>query len=91
MRTSGASPGIAGYADFKFDLRDPTTDGESGLDWNIDGGFVQGILSRSVVDAWYLGVLVRYLDITQDLDTSLPPQPFGIESQIKSVGRRLDT
>jgi len=81
--------GIAGYADFKFDLRDPTTDGQSGLSWNVDGGFVQGILSRSVVDAWYLGVLVRYLDITQDLDTSLPPQPFGIESQIKSVGAGL--
>jgi hypothetical protein len=78
--------GIAGYADFKFDLRDPATEGESGLDWNVSGGFVQGTLSRSVVDAWYLGVLARYLDITQDLDTSLPQQPFGIDSHIQSVG-----
>jgi hypothetical protein len=78
--------GIVGYADFKFDLRDPATDGQSGLDWNVDGGFVQGILARSVADAWYLGALVRYLDITQDIDTSLPPQEFGIDSQIKSVG-----
>ena len=78
--------GIVGYADFKFDLRDPATDGQSGLDWNVDGGFVQGILARSVADAWYVGALVRYLDITQDIDTSLPPQEFGIDSQIKSVG-----
>jgi hypothetical protein len=81
--------GVAGYADFKFDLRDPATEGQTGLDWNVSGGFVQGTLSRSVVDDWFLGVLARYLDITQDLDTSLPPQPFGVDGHIQSAGAGL--
>jgi hypothetical protein len=78
--------GAVGYADFKFDLRDPATDGNTGLDWNVQGGFIQGTLSRSVADGWYLGGLLRYLDIEQDFDTSLPDQDYGVDSRIKSAG-----
>ena len=78
--------GVVGYADFKFDLRDPATDGNTGLDWNVRGGFIQGVLSRSIVEGWYVGGLLRYLDIEQDFDTSLPDDDYGIDSRIKSVG-----
>ena len=78
--------GVAGYADFKFDLRDPATEGNTGLDWNVRGGFIQGVLSRSIVGDWYLGGLLRYLDIEQDFDTSLPDGDYGIDSRIKSAG-----
>ena len=81
--------GIAGYADFKFVLRDPTTEGQSGLNWDIDGVLFQAILSRRIADSWYVGLLARYLDITQGLDTSLPPQEFNVESKIQSTGAGL--
>ena len=81
--------GVAGYADFKFVLRDPTTEGQSGLNWTVDGGLFQAILSRRIVDPWYVGFLARYLDIQQDIDTSLPPQDYGIESKIQSAGAGL--
>ena len=41
--------GIAGYVDFKFELRDPETGGTGGLDWDIDGGIFQATLSRKIV------------------------------------------
>ena len=81
--------GVAGYADFKFVLRDPTTEGQSGLNWAVDGGLAQVILSRRIVNAWYVGFLARYLDITQDIDTSFPPQDYDIESTIQSTGAGL--
>jgi hypothetical protein len=75
-----------GYVDFKFRLRDPSTDGEGGLDWNVDGGVFQAALSRRLIDSWYLGALVRYLDITQDLDSGSFPPDAGLESEIQSPG-----
>jgi hypothetical protein len=75
-----------GYVDFRFSLRDPSTGGVGGLDWNVDGGVFQAILSRRLVDPWYLGVLVRYLDISQDLDVSDDIPEYGIDSEIKAPG-----
>ena len=59
--------GIAGLLDFKFELRDPATDGAP-LDWLVKGGIVQGVISRRIGGDWYAGLLGRYLDITQDLN-----------------------
>jgi hypothetical protein len=81
--------GVAGYADFKFVLRDPVTEGETGVNWGIEGGLFQGTLSRRIADSWYLGLLVRYLDITQDIETSLPEPPDGTDSEITSAGAGL--
>jgi hypothetical protein len=81
--------GVAGYADFKFVLRDPTTEGQTGLNWTVDGALFQAILSRRIADSWYIGFLARYLDVTQDLDTSFPPQEYGIDSKIQSTGAGL--
>jgi hypothetical protein len=80
--------GIAGLADFKFELRDPATDGESDLDWLVAGGFIQGTISRRIGGDWYAGVLGRYLDITQDLVTPSSGL-FLTGSNIKSVGAGL--
>ena len=80
---------VAAYADFKFVLRDPATEGQTGLNWDVRGSIFQGILSRRLVDPWYIGLLARYLDIEQDLDSSLPELPFNVESQIESIGAGL--
>lgn len=80
--------GVAGLLDFKFELRDPATDGEADLDWLINGGIIQGVISRRVGGNWYAGVLGRYLDITQDLVTP-SSGVFLTESNIKSVGAGL--
>jgi hypothetical protein len=81
--------GVAGYADFKFVLRDPATEGETGLNWNIDGALFQSVLSRRIADSWYVGFLARYLDITQDIESSFTPQPYDLESKITSAGAGL--
>ena len=81
--------GVAGYADFKFELRDPTTEGQAGLNWNVEGALFQAILSRRIVGSWYIGFLARYLDIAQEIDTSLPPQDYDVENKIQSTGAGL--
>ena len=81
--------GVAGYADFRFVLRDPTTEGQTGLNWDVEGGLFQAVISRRIADSWYVGLLARYLDITQDFDTSLPPQDYDLENKIQSTGAGL--
>ena len=49
----------------------------------------QAALSRRLVDPWYLGVLVRYLDITQDLNAGTLPPDAGFQSEIRSPGLGL--
>ena len=79
--------GFAGLVDFKFELSDPATD-DTSLDWLVEGGIVQGVISRRIGGDWYAGVLGRYLDITQDLETPSSGL-FLTESNIKSVGAGL--
>ncbi len=81
--------GIAGFVDFKFELRDPATGGIGGLDWDINGGIFQATLSRKISGQWYGGLLARYLDITQDLVVPSSPSDFGVDSRIESVGAGL--
>jgi hypothetical protein len=82
--------GVAGYVDFKFVLRDPATDDSGGgLDWDVKGGISQATLSRRIVGDWYVGVLARYLNITQDLEMSSDQPGGGVESKITSVGAGL--
>ena len=78
--------GIAGYVDFKFDLRDPVTGGTSKIAWNVEGGISQATLSRRISGNWYAGLLVRYLDINQDLATPFVPPDIGVDTDITSVG-----
>jgi len=79
---------VAGYSDFNFVLRDPATEGQSGLSWGVEGGLFQGVVSRKIASSWYLGFLLRYLDITQDLDTS-SSSDYNVDSEIKSAGAGL--
>ena len=81
--------GVAAYADFKFELRDPTTEGQTGLNWDIDGAIFQAVISRKIADSWYVGLLARYLDIAQEIDTSFPPQDYDVENVIQSTGAGL--
>ena len=80
---------VAGYSDFRFVLRDPATEGQTGLNWGVKGGLFQGVVSRRIKDPWYVGFLLRYLDITQNLETSIPAENPNLESQIKSAGAGL--
>jgi hypothetical protein len=80
---------VAGYADFNFVLRDPATEGQSDVGWVVEGGLFQGVVSRRIKDPWYLGLLLRYLDITQNLDSPIPSEPYNVESKITSAGAGL--
>ncbi|HIG44812.1 MAG: BamA/TamA family outer membrane protein [bacterium] len=75
-----------GYGDFKLELVDPDPSQEGNLAyWLISGYFAQVTLSRRVMESsWYLGGLVRYLDISQDLDLNLDLPDYNVESQIQS-------
>lgn len=83
--------GIAAYADFKLTLIPPPTENsETGvLDWLIKGGLFQTSISRRLGGRWYLGLSVRYLDITQKLDLSPVSTSFILESKIQSPGLGL--
>ncbi len=81
--------GLAGYVDFKFELRDPDANGNGELDWDVNGGIFQATLSRKIGGRWYAGFLARYLDITQDLVVPAFPVEFDVESNITSVAAGL--
>lgn len=84
---------VAAYADFKLELIGPEEDtGRSSLDWLVKGGIFQASISRKLIGRWYLGVIGRYLDITQDLDLSDQPADFNPDGEVRSpaIGLSLD-
>lgn len=84
---------VAAYADFKLELLAPEEGSEeSSLDWLVKGGVFQTSISRRLVGRWFLGVIGRYLDITQDLDLSGDSNDFNPNGKISSpaIGLSLD-
>jgi outer membrane protein assembly factor BamA len=56
----------------------------------VRGGFFQTTLHRRLGGRWYGGVLLRYLDITQDLDLRDVENPIDYDGEIQSAGIGLD-
>jgi outer membrane protein assembly factor BamA len=84
---------IAGYADFKLELIAPEDGSESSLlDWLVEGGFFQASISRRLAGRWYLGLVGRYLDITQDVELTIDSTDFNPNGEIRSpaIGLGLD-
>ncbi len=81
--------GAIGAADLKLSLlsRDPSGNGVS-LDWNVEGTFAYGRLSGQVRKGWYSGVLARYVDVNQSIQTNLGLTPGGylVLPDIRSAG-----
>jgi len=75
----------AAYADFKLELIAPE-DGseETSLDWLVRGGIFQSSISRRIGGRWFLGVIGRYLDITQDLDLTGDSNDFNPGGEVRS-------
>jgi len=78
--------GVAGYANFRLELRDPVPDNDSSLDWLVKGIFTQASVSRRVVGDWYLGGQLLYLDITQEIALSTTPPDNQDGTEISSIG-----
>lgn len=78
---------VAAYADLKLELLPPEEGEEqSQLDWLVKGSIFQASVDRRLSGDWYLGMSLRYLDITQDLDFNTEPPEFDLEQQIRSPG-----
>jgi hypothetical protein len=79
---------VGGYADFKLELYAPDSENPRGtaVDWKVRGGFFQTTLHRRLGGRWYGGVLLRYLDITQDLDLRDVEQEIDYDGEIRSFG-----
>ncbi len=78
---------VAGYADFRLELvQSIDNPDQSVLDWLVEGSFVQSTLSRRLGDNWYLGALVRYLDIRQDLDLDVDVPEYNLDARIRAPG-----
>lgn len=83
---------VGGYADFKLELYAPDSEdtGGSAVDWLVRGGFFQTTLHRRLAGRWYGGVLLRYLDMTQDLDLRDVDQSIDYDGKIRAAGIGLD-
>ena len=83
---------VGGYADFKLELFVPESEDSevSALDWHVDGGFFQTSLHRRISGNWYGGAMIRYLDMTQDLDLRDIEQPIDYDGEIRTWGIGLD-
>ena len=75
-----------GYGDFKLELVEPVPGNDSQeINWLIEGYFAQASLSRRILDSsWYVGGLLRYLDITQDFEIDLNLPDYNLRSNIRS-------
>lgn len=84
--------GIAGYFDLKLDLSHPppNNDDSASLDWLLDGTVLQTRFSRNLWSKWYLGLTVRYLDVSQSLGTDIIDEEFNLLSTISSLGAGLN-
>jgi hypothetical protein len=86
--------GVAAYMDLKLELLPPPSelDDEQSTNWLLNGTFLQARLSRNLWSNWYLGLTVRYLDMTQTIGQQIEDIEFNLTSTIKSpgVGLNLD-
>jgi hypothetical protein len=74
-----------GYADFKLKLADPVPGNDGDFDWLVEGYFAQVSLQRKVsTSSWFVGGIVRYLDIVQDFDAGLELPDFNDGSSVSS-------
>ena len=84
--------GVAAYLDLKLTLIEPTTEDNerSSVDWLLNGSIFQTRISRNIWRKWYLGLTLRYLDISQTLGTDLEDDGFNLQSEIGSLGVGLN-
>jgi hypothetical protein len=80
---------IAGYIDFKLELRDPVPGNDSKLDWVVKGGVFQTTLMRRIFNRWYAGILGRYLNMDQALAINIPEDIYRLGGKISSTGGGL--
>ncbi len=79
--------GALGHADLNLILVAPDASGSGvNTNWLIRGDFLQAELSRKVAGNWYLGLLGRYVDVDQTLESSLPAARADTSPRITSVG-----
>jgi len=81
--------GAVGAADLKLSLLSSDADGNGiDLDWNVKGTFVFGRLSGQVREGWYTGLLARFVDVDQNIQTNLglTPQAYLVLPDIRSAG-----
>jgi hypothetical protein len=86
--------GVAGYLDIKLELNPAGTrsDDTGSLDWLESGSLVHARLSRKLIGKWYLGVMARYLDISQTFGRIMEDDGLNLQSDISApgVGLNLD-
>jgi hypothetical protein len=81
---------VGGYADFRLELVQSIDEpDQSVLDWIVSGSFVQSSISRRIGSNWFVGMTVRYLNITQDLDLNVDLPEFSLDTRIKAPGAGL--
>jgi len=84
--------GLAGYFDLKLGLSQSPTenDDQDSLDWLLEGTVLQARFSRNLWSKWYLGLTVRYLDVSQSLGTDIIDNDFNLLPNISSLGVGLN-
>lgn len=77
--------GGAGHLDFKLRLLDPENNDDK-IDWSLRGNFLQVALSRRIHSDWYLGVMSRYVKISQGFDIDIDEIDFDVMAGLTSAG-----
>lgn len=77
--------GGAGHLNFKLQLLDPENNDDN-FDWSLRGNFLQVAISRRVYSDWYLGIMGRYVGISQNFDIDIDENDFDLKTDLTSVG-----
>jgi hypothetical protein len=80
--------GFLGYVNLELPLLAPTP-GEPegvGLDWLIEGTFLQAKLQRAFAKNWYVGVWGRYFDMEQKFTTNINGENLEYGSDLTAAG-----
>ena len=81
--------GMVGAADLRLSLISPEeSQSRDGVDWRVEGAFLNARLSRRVAGDWYLGGLVRAIDSSQSIEIQSGEEfgNFDLDADIRAAG-----
>ena len=81
--------GVAGVADVRLSLITPDdTSTDDGVNWRVEGSFLNLKLSRRISGDWYAGGIVRIIDAEQSIEFQSGEETtgFDLDADIRAIG-----
>jgi hypothetical protein len=84
--------GFLGYVNLELPLFAPSPNDPNGvgLDWLVEGTFMQAKIQRAIARNWYIGAWGRYFDTQQKFSINISGDNFELGTDLKAAGLGLN-